>query len=165
MGISSGWHWLVILIVVVLIFGTKKLRNVGKDLGGAGRDLQQADGALDVGGGQGRASAGDVDELGQQEDDEIDSGLLTGDDDGVAAHVDIDVGEPPLDGAQDLVVHTEQVHRSQVRGQDEAAGDVLGSAPTQISGSISVGRCRGERLGHRADQPTGVRRLAPGPPP
>lgn len=41
MGISSGWHWLVILIVVVLIFGTKKLRNVGKDLGGAIHDFKK----------------------------------------------------------------------------------------------------------------------------
>ena len=41
MGISSGLHWLVILIVVVLIFGTKKLRNVGKDLGGAIHDFKK----------------------------------------------------------------------------------------------------------------------------
>jgi sec-independent protein translocase protein TatA len=33
MGSFSIWHWLVVLIVVVLIFGTKKLRGVGKDLG------------------------------------------------------------------------------------------------------------------------------------
>lgn len=41
MGLTSGWHWLVILIVAVLIFGTKKLRNVGKDLGGAVHDFKQ----------------------------------------------------------------------------------------------------------------------------
>ena len=41
MGMSSGLHWLVILIVVVLIFGTKKLRNVGKDLGGAIHDFKK----------------------------------------------------------------------------------------------------------------------------
>ena len=35
MGGFSIWHWLVVLLVVVLIFGTKKLRNVGQDLGGA----------------------------------------------------------------------------------------------------------------------------------
>lgn len=35
MGIGSIWHWLVVLIVVVLLFGTKKLRNVGSDLGSA----------------------------------------------------------------------------------------------------------------------------------
>lgn len=35
MGSFSIWHWLIVLLVVVLIFGTKKLRNVGSDLGGA----------------------------------------------------------------------------------------------------------------------------------
>jgi sec-independent protein translocase protein TatA len=35
MGSFSIWHWLIVLIVVVLIFGTKKLGNVGKDLGSA----------------------------------------------------------------------------------------------------------------------------------
>ena len=35
MGGLSIWHWLIVLLVVVLIFGTKKLRNIGSDLGGA----------------------------------------------------------------------------------------------------------------------------------
>ena len=35
MGSFSIWHWLIVLAVVLLIFGTKKLRNVGSDLGGA----------------------------------------------------------------------------------------------------------------------------------
>jgi sec-independent protein translocase protein TatA len=35
MGSFSIWHWLVVLVVVVLIFGTKKLKNVGADLGSA----------------------------------------------------------------------------------------------------------------------------------
>lgn len=35
MGGLSIWHWLVVLLVVVLVFGTKKLRNMGTDLGGA----------------------------------------------------------------------------------------------------------------------------------
>jgi len=35
MGSFSIWHWLIVLVVVVLIFGTKKLRNLGADLGGA----------------------------------------------------------------------------------------------------------------------------------
>lgn len=35
MGGWSIWHWLVVLVVVALIFGTKKLRNVGEDLGSA----------------------------------------------------------------------------------------------------------------------------------
>ncbi|MDD5299502.1 MAG: Sec-independent protein translocase subunit TatA [Gallionella sp.] len=35
MGSFSIWHWLIVLLVVILIFGTKKLRNMGSDLGGA----------------------------------------------------------------------------------------------------------------------------------
>lgn len=35
MGSFSIWHWLVVLLIVVLIFGTKKLKNMGQDLGGA----------------------------------------------------------------------------------------------------------------------------------
>jgi sec-independent protein translocase protein TatA len=35
MGTFSIWHWLIVLVIVMLVFGTKKLRNVGSDLGGA----------------------------------------------------------------------------------------------------------------------------------
>ncbi|GGX52579.1 Sec-independent protein translocase subunit TatA [Undibacterium squillarum] len=35
MGSFSIWHWLIVLVVVVLVFGTKKLANVGSDLGKA----------------------------------------------------------------------------------------------------------------------------------
>jgi sec-independent protein translocase protein TatA len=35
MGSFSIWHWLIVLLVVLLVFGTKKLRNMGSDLGGA----------------------------------------------------------------------------------------------------------------------------------
>lgn len=42
MGSFSIWHWLVVLAVVVLIFGTKKLRNIGSDLGGAIRSFKQS---------------------------------------------------------------------------------------------------------------------------
>lgn len=35
MGSFSIWHWLIVLLVVVLIFGTKKLKNMGSDLGSA----------------------------------------------------------------------------------------------------------------------------------
>jgi len=35
MGSFSIWHWLIVLVIVMLMFGTKKLRNVGQDLGGA----------------------------------------------------------------------------------------------------------------------------------
>ena len=40
MGTFSIWHWLVVLIIVMLVFGTKKLRNIGADLGGAVRGLK-----------------------------------------------------------------------------------------------------------------------------
>lgn len=35
MGSFSIWHWLIVLAIVVLVFGTKKLKNIGSDLGGA----------------------------------------------------------------------------------------------------------------------------------
>ena len=35
MGAISIWHWLIVLVIVLVIFGTKKLRNIGGDLGGA----------------------------------------------------------------------------------------------------------------------------------
>ncbi|MBP6528527.1 MAG: Sec-independent protein translocase subunit TatA [Burkholderiales bacterium] len=41
MGSFSIWHWLIVLLIVVMVFGTKKLRNVGKDLGGAVKDFKE----------------------------------------------------------------------------------------------------------------------------
>jgi sec-independent protein translocase protein TatA len=41
MGSLSIWHWLIVLLVVVLIFGTKKLRNMGADLGGAVKGFKE----------------------------------------------------------------------------------------------------------------------------
>jgi sec-independent protein translocase protein TatA len=35
MGTFSIWHWLVVLVIVILIFGTKKLKTLGSDLGEA----------------------------------------------------------------------------------------------------------------------------------
>ena len=35
MGGLSLWHWLIVLVIVVLVFGTKRLKNVGQDLGEA----------------------------------------------------------------------------------------------------------------------------------
>jgi sec-independent protein translocase protein TatA len=35
MGSLSIWHWLIVLAVIILVFGTGKLKNVGRDLGGA----------------------------------------------------------------------------------------------------------------------------------
>jgi sec-independent protein translocase protein TatA len=40
MGSFSIWHWLIVLLIVMLIFGTKKLRNLGADLGGAVRGFK-----------------------------------------------------------------------------------------------------------------------------
>lgn len=34
MGSFSIWHWLIVLLIVVLVFGTSKLKNLGRDLGG-----------------------------------------------------------------------------------------------------------------------------------
>ncbi|HEY8354066.1 MAG TPA: Sec-independent protein translocase subunit TatA [Methylophilaceae bacterium] len=42
MGTFSIWHWLIVLLVVVLIFGTKKLRNIGSDVGGAVKSFRDA---------------------------------------------------------------------------------------------------------------------------
>lgn len=47
MGSFSVWHWLIVLVIVLLIFGTKKLRNVGQDLGGAVKGFK--DGMKDAG--------------------------------------------------------------------------------------------------------------------
>ena len=41
MGSFSIWHWLIVLLVVVLIFGTKKLKNIGADLGGAVKGFKE----------------------------------------------------------------------------------------------------------------------------
>ncbi|HXV08071.1 MAG TPA: Sec-independent protein translocase subunit TatA [Burkholderiales bacterium] len=41
MGSFSIWHWLIVLVVVVLIFGTKKLRNLGTDLGNAVKGFKE----------------------------------------------------------------------------------------------------------------------------
>ena len=41
MGGLSIWHWLIVLLVVLLIFGTKKLRNIGQDLGGAVKGFKE----------------------------------------------------------------------------------------------------------------------------
>ena len=41
MGTFSVWHWLIVLIIVLLVFGTKKLRNIGEDLGGAVKGFKE----------------------------------------------------------------------------------------------------------------------------
>ena len=45
MGSFSIWHWLIVLLIVVLVFGTKKLRNMGGDVGGAFKNFKDAMGA------------------------------------------------------------------------------------------------------------------------
>jgi sec-independent protein translocase protein TatA len=47
MGSFSVWHWLIVLLIVVLVFGTKKLKNMGSDLGGAVKGFK--DGVRDGG--------------------------------------------------------------------------------------------------------------------
>jgi sec-independent protein translocase protein TatA len=41
MGSFSIWHWLIVLVIILLVFGTKKLRNIGADLGGAVRGFKE----------------------------------------------------------------------------------------------------------------------------
>lgn len=41
MGSVSIWDWLIVLVIVMLVFGTKKLRNIGEDLGGAVKGFKQ----------------------------------------------------------------------------------------------------------------------------
>ena len=41
MGGLSIWHWLIVLLVIVLVFGTKKLRNIGGDLGSAVKGFKE----------------------------------------------------------------------------------------------------------------------------
>ncbi len=50
MGSFSIWHWLIVLVIVMLVFGTKKLRNMGQDLGGAVKGFKDGikDGAVDA---------------------------------------------------------------------------------------------------------------------
>ena len=55
MGSFSVWHWLIVLLIVVLVFGTKKLKNIGSDLGGAVKGFK--DGVKDGGASAAEASA------------------------------------------------------------------------------------------------------------
>ena len=49
MGSFSIWHWLIVLVIVMLVFGTKKLLNIGSDLGGAVKGFKDGmkDGSAD----------------------------------------------------------------------------------------------------------------------
>ena len=57
MGSFSIWHWLIVLVIVVLIFGTKKLKNMGTDLGGAVKGFK--DGMKDGSSGSGDSTGPD----------------------------------------------------------------------------------------------------------
>ena len=50
MGSFSIWHWAIVLLIVVLVFGTKKLKNIGSDLGGAVKGFKDGmkDGSADA---------------------------------------------------------------------------------------------------------------------
>ena len=50
MGSFSIWHWLIVLLIVVMVFGTKKLKNMGSDLGSAVKGFKDGmkDGAADT---------------------------------------------------------------------------------------------------------------------
>ena len=50
MGSFSIWHWLIVLLIVVMVFGTKKLKNMGSDLGGAVKGFKDGmkDGSADT---------------------------------------------------------------------------------------------------------------------
>jgi sec-independent protein translocase protein TatA len=54
MGSFSIWHWLIVLLVIILVFGTSKLKNIGKDLGGAIKGFKEGmtEGTQDAAAGQ-----------------------------------------------------------------------------------------------------------------
>ena len=60
MGSLSIWHWLIVLLVVVLIFGTKKLRNIGQDLGGAVKGFKEGMGGANAEADAANKAAGDA---------------------------------------------------------------------------------------------------------
>jgi sec-independent protein translocase protein TatA len=62
MGSFSIWHWLIVLLIVVMVFGTKKLKNIGSDLGGAVKGFK--DGMKD--GTQGADAAAPAAQVGQE---------------------------------------------------------------------------------------------------
>ena len=42
MGSFSIWHWLLVLLIIILVFGTKKLKTLGQDLGEAVKNFKHA---------------------------------------------------------------------------------------------------------------------------
>ncbi len=73
MGEFSIWHWLVILVIVVIIFGTKKLRNIGSDVGGAIKSFKESmKGEMD------KPSGDSADESGQSQSDDSPHRIIEG---------------------------------------------------------------------------------------
>jgi sec-independent protein translocase protein TatA len=70
MGSFSIWHWLIVLVIVALIFGTKKIRNIGTDLGGAVKGFKE--GMRDANGEPAAAPAADPAVQQRVRDDTID---------------------------------------------------------------------------------------------
>jgi sec-independent protein translocase protein TatA len=62
MGSFSIWHWLIVLLIVVMVFGTKKLKNIGSDLGGAVKGFKDGikDGGQDAAASTATPPAGQV---------------------------------------------------------------------------------------------------------
>jgi len=56
MGSFSIWHWLIVLVIVMMVFGTKKLKNIGTDLGSAVKGFK--DGMKDGGSADAPANTG-----------------------------------------------------------------------------------------------------------
>jgi len=70
MGSFSVWHWLIVLVIVVLVFGTKKLKNLGGDLGSAVKGFK--DGMKDAAGNEATAEKTAVENQGKAEKTTID---------------------------------------------------------------------------------------------
>jgi sec-independent protein translocase protein TatA len=60
MGSLSIWHWLIVLVIIMLVFGTKKLRNIGSDLGGAVKGFKEGikEGSADKPASEGQPQSG-----------------------------------------------------------------------------------------------------------
>jgi sec-independent protein translocase protein TatA len=78
MGSFSIWHWLIVLVIILLVFGTKKLRNVGEDLGGAVKGFKQgmkeggdADASTDAKQVSGQVSGQTIDVQAKREDHKV----------------------------------------------------------------------------------------------
>ncbi|MEW6206232.1 MAG: Sec-independent protein translocase subunit TatA [Pseudomonadota bacterium] len=69
MGSFSIWHWVIVLVIVMLVFGTKKLRNIGSDLGGAVKGFKDG---MKEGGSEGEQNAAKLTDGNAKKSDTID---------------------------------------------------------------------------------------------